>query len=165
MTSRGEEIRGTNFPANGKAILRDQASASVEETQAKERPEVSAASGFTDEQLAQLHGMFEAMAPSGRFTRLRGWFRRYRSQAQTFIQDAAPRDEDSDFDQGTFTGRLAAKASKHRGLAALAAVTAIVLIGGLWGVILGGGVALPLAAVIVAAVLGTGLVLMRRGSR
>ncbi|WP_422759317.1 hypothetical protein [Paenarthrobacter sp. C1] len=169
MTQKNdEEHTGGSSPETGEAAQPERAFGSFEGSKKDERPEESAVSGFTEEQISQLHGMFAAVAPSGRFARLRGWARRYREQAQTFIRNAAPRDEDTDFDQETFTGRLAAKASKHRSLSAFAAVTSILVIGGLWSMILGGGLPVPLAAAIVVAVLGTGLVFilaLRRGSR
>lgn len=116
-----------------------------------------APSGFTQEQLAELQELLTGLAPSSRTGRLRGWFRRNRARARTFVQDAAPRDEETEFDETTLTGWLAGRASKNRGLTAVLAIVAVLVIGGFWIMILAGGMSLPLVAVILVLLLGVAL--------
>lgn len=127
-----------------------------------------ATSGFTEAQLAELQELFTELAPSRRTGRLRGWFRRNSTRARIFVQEAAPPDEETEFDENTVTGWLAGRASKNRGVTAVLALVAILIIGGFWIMILAGGLSLPLVAVILvlllSAALGLGL-LFRRSRR
>lgn len=149
MTKKNDKTSHEDSPETDEDVHRDQASGTVQ------GPGVS---GFSEEQLAQLQELIAAQDQPPAKGWLRSWLRRNLTRGRSFVHAATPADEDTDFDQETFTGRLAARASKHRGLAALAAVMAILLLGGFWGMILGGGLPLPVVAAIVVAVLCAGLV-------
>lgn len=170
MTDKNEKARDDDGPDVGTHV--DQGAGREQTTELGGSPGDdkgvgdSAASGFTKEQLAQLEDMFGSQEPSG----FGGWLDRRRDRRQerralraaamaAFVRKASPPDEEMDFDQETFTGWLAVRAAKHRGVTAVAAVVAILVLGGLWVMILGGGLALPVAAMIAVALLGAGLVL------
>lgn len=129
-------------------------------------PEGTAGSGFTEAQLAELRGMFSSQGQSGLRSWVRGWWQKNRARARGFLDSATPPDEETDFDEGTFTGWLAARAARHRGVTAVLAVLAVLALGGLWVAVLGGGIPLPvtvLIAVIVLAVpVSVGAVFGRR---
>lgn len=126
-----------------------------------QRPEQSdaALSGFTEAQLAELQGMFTSQGQPRMRGRLRGWMQRSRERAASFVHDATPPDEETEFDEDTFTGWLAARTAKHRGVAAVLALVSIIVIGGLWVMILGGDLALNLVGVVLVVLLGAWLVL------
>ena len=159
MTDKNEEPRHENSPEMGEDDPHHQTSATPGEPRDQNQSsEGNAASEFTAEQLAQLQDLIASQGRPQSKGWLRGWLARGLDRGRSFVHAATPPDEETDFDQETVTGRLASRASKHRGLAALAAVMAVLVIGGFWSMILGGGLPLPVVAGIVVAVLVSGLV-------
>ncbi|GAB2714091.1 hypothetical protein ACX801_18015 [Arthrobacter bambusae] len=144
-------VRRDGVPENGPAVW---------------APEGPAGSGFTEAQLAEIQGMFASAGRPGLRGRVRGWWRRNRARARDFIQAATPPDSEADFDEDTFTGWLAVRASKHRGITAVLVVLAVLVLGGLWVMVLGGGLPLAIAALVAVIVLAlpvaAGVVFRRR---
>ncbi|WP_024821133.1 hypothetical protein [Arthrobacter sp. 31Y] len=93
MTQKNdEEHTGEAHPRTGEAAQPERAFGSFEGSKKGRAPKgISGPLVFTEEQIAQLHGMF---ASGGTFravcTVCADGPRRYREQAQTFIRDAAP---------------------------------------------------------------------------